>query len=109
MNYTSLVGYAQGAKRLHMHLTEIPDTSTHVLYEHRHQAEEAFFILEGSAEYEFDGQRIVAGPGDVVFIPAGVWHAKVSYRTPTMKYLTIRSVEPEDEPCCCGQDRYQNR
>jgi hypothetical protein len=22
-----------------------------------------------------------------------------------MKYLTIRTVEEEDEPCCCGEDR----
>jgi hypothetical protein len=22
-----------------------------------------------------------------------------------MKYLTIRTVEEDDEPCCCGEDR----
>ena len=47
----------------------------------------------------------VAGPGDVVFIPSGIRHAEITYLTPSMTYLTIRTVEPGDEPCCCGGDR----
>ena len=104
-NYQSLVGFSDGARKLHIHQTEIPDTATHEPYEHEHKAEEVFYILEGSAEYSFGGKTIKAGPGEVVFIPSGVRHAKIKYLTPKMKYLTIRSVEAEDEPCCCGQDR----
>ena len=104
-HYQSLVGFAEGARKLHLHLTEIPDTSLHVLYQHEHKAEEAFFILDGSARYTFDGKTVTAVPGEAVFIPSGVRHAEVEYLTPSMKYLTIRTVEEDDEPCCCGKDR----
>lgn len=105
LDYQSLLGWRDGARRMHIHLTEIPDTSAHASYEHEHVAEEAFYLLEGSAEYTFGGKTITAGPGEVVFIPSGVRHARIRYLTPSMRYLTIRTVESEDEPCCCGEDR----
>jgi len=105
IHYQSLVGHDDGARRLHIHLTEIPDTASHPPYQHEHQAEEVFYILEGAAEYRFGGRTIEAGPGDTVFIPSGVRHAEITYRTPAMRYLTIRTVEEGDEPCCCGKDR----
>ena len=105
IRYKSLLGFRDQAKKLHIHLTEIPDTTLHPPYEHEHVAEEAYYLLEGSAEYCFGGKTVKAGPGDVVFIPSGVRHARITYRTPSMRYLTIRTVEPNDEPCCCGDDR----
>lgn len=105
IHYQSLVGAAQGAKRLHIHRTTIPDTSSHPPYQHEHISEEVFYILEGRAEYRFGDQCVTAGPGETVFIPSGVLHADIIYLTPTMTYLTIRTVEAEDPPCCCGHDR----
>ncbi len=105
IHYQSLVGHAQGARRLHIHRTVIADTSSHPPYQHEHQAEEVFYILEGRAEYRFGGQTVVAGQGEVVFVPSGVRHAEISYLSPSLTYLTIRTVEAGDEPCCCGGDR----
>jgi quercetin dioxygenase-like cupin family protein len=105
IHYQSLIGFREGAKKLHIHRTDIPDTADHPPYQHEHHAEEVFYILEGKAEYRFGGRTIVAGPGEVVFIPSGVRHAAITYLTPTMTYLTIRTVEEGDEPCCCGGDR----
>ncbi|MCB1121216.1 MAG: cupin domain-containing protein [Verrucomicrobiae bacterium] len=105
IHYQSLVGYAEGARKLHIHLTEISDTASHPPYQHEHKAEEVFFILEGAAEYTFAGLTVKAGPGETVFIPSGVRHAEIRYLTPAMRYLTIRTVEDGDEPCCCGADR----
>jgi len=105
ISYESLVGHADGARRMHIHLTKIPDTAAHPPYQHEHKAEEAFYLLEGSAEYTFDGKTITAGPGETVFIPSGIRHAEINYLTPSMRYLTIRTVEEGDEPCCCGKDR----
>jgi mannose-6-phosphate isomerase-like protein (cupin superfamily) len=105
INYQSLVGVPQGARRLHIHRTMIHDTAAHTPYQHEHAAEEVFYILEGRATYRFGGKTIVAGPGDTAFIPSGIRHAEIEYHTPSMTYLTIRTVEPNDEPCCCGQDR----
>lgn len=105
IHYDSLIGHCDGARHLHIHRTVIPDTAAHPPYQHAHQAEEVFYILDGRAEYRFGGRTIVAGPGEVVFIPSGVRHAEITYLTPSMTYLTIRTVEPGDEPCCCGGDR----
>ena len=82
----------------------INDTSRVDHYQHKHKAEEAFYILEGSAAYTFDGTTRQGGPGDLIFIPSGVMHAEIQYLSPSMRYLTIRSVEEGDEPCCCGAD-----
>ena len=101
INYHPLLGCQQGAQRLHIHLTDIPDTGAHVSYEHEHKAEEAVYILEGRAEYTFGGATQLAGPGDLVFFPSGVTHAKVTYLSPSLKYLVIRDVREEDAPCCC--------
>lgn len=109
IHYESLLGHKEGAKRLHVHLTQIPDTASHPPYQHRHDAEEAFYILEGRAEYRFGGTQVIAGPGEIVFIPSGVMHAEITYLTPAMRYLTIRTVEAMDEPCCCGADRAPQR
>ena len=105
IHYHPLLGSKHGARKLHVHLTEIPDTRAHASYEHQHKAEEAVYILEGSAEYTFDGSTVLAGPGDLVFFPSDVPHAKVKYLSPALTYLLIRDVREEDEPCCCGADR----
>jgi quercetin dioxygenase-like cupin family protein len=105
IHYQSLVVHRQGARRLHIQRTTIPDTATHPPYQHEHLSEEVFYILEGRATYRFGGRTITAGPGETVFIPSGVRHAEITYLTPTMTYLTIRTVEAEDAPCCCGEDR----
>ncbi len=105
IKYQSLLGNKQGAQKLHVHLTEIPDTRAHATYQHKHKAEEAVYILEGTAEYVFAGMTVLAVPGDLVFFPPDVLHAKVTYLSPTMKYLLIRNIEVQDEGCCCGEDK----
>jgi uncharacterized cupin superfamily protein len=102
--YRSLLGHKQGAKKVHVHLTEFQAKGPSS-YQHTHAAEEAVYILEGEATYTFGGRTVKASPGKLVFFPAGVEHARVRYLSPTMKYLVVRSVEKGDEPCCCGGDR----
>ena len=42
---------------------------------HRHKVtEEIYFMVEGSAELEIDGERRRVGPGDAALIPAGARH-----------------------------------
>jgi quercetin dioxygenase-like cupin family protein len=42
---------------------------------HRHTIEdELFLVLDGHATFSCDGQLLVAGPGDVVVLPAGLPH-----------------------------------
>jgi len=49
-----------------------PGGSTERHY-HR-EAEEIYFLLEGDAELEVDGERRGVGPGDAVLIAPGAWH-----------------------------------
>lgn len=42
---------------------------------HYHKiSEEFYFLLEGSALMEIDGETREVGPGDAILIPAGAWH-----------------------------------
>jgi quercetin dioxygenase-like cupin family protein len=43
---------------------------------HAHPGEEIAFVIEGTMEYQFEGQRpIVLKQGESLFIPAGVHHS----------------------------------
>ncbi len=103
--YRSLLGYQEGARRIHIHLTELDTLPARVHYQHAHAAEEAVYVIEGRVRYVFAGCTHECGPGDLVFFPPTVMHAEVEYLSPKLKYLVIRSVEPGDPPCCCGKDR----
>lgn len=42
---------------------------------HRHlEEDEAFYILDGAAEFRCDGRAFTAGPGDFVLLPFGLPH-----------------------------------
>lgn len=57
---------------------------------HYHKAsEEFYFILEGAALMEIDGEAREVGPGDGILIPAGCWH-QITARKAT-RFL-----------CCCA-------
>ena len=46
-----------------------------VLPRHRHAHEhEAFDVLSGQGTVWLDGERVAAGPGTLIFVPAGVEH-----------------------------------
>ena len=100
--YDSLVGPEQGARKMHVHVTELDPSGEGWASQHEHLAEEAIYILEGEAEFTFSGKTFRVGPGEAVFFPSGVTHAETKFFTDRMKYLVIRTVEPGDEPCCCG-------
>jgi len=53
------------------------------------RTEEIYFLLEGEAEMEVDGDRRHVGPGDAVLIPAGARHQ-------------IRAETPLRFLCCCA-------
>ena len=57
---------------------------------HYHKiAEEFYFILEGRAAMEIDGETRAAVPGDAILIPPGAWH-------------TIAAEEALRFLCCCA-------
>ncbi len=61
---------------------------------HTHPGEEIIYVLEGTLEYEIEGQspRIVK-PGDVLFVPAGKIHAAKNVGTTNGAELATYVVE----------------
>lgn len=106
--YTSILGHNEGAKRLHLHLTEIvpevtADRSSH--YTHSHVAEEAFYVLEGEATFRLvDGKRTVKA-GEMIFFPSQTTHGEFDINSDHLRYLVLRTIEEDDPPCCCGGDK----
>jgi mannose-6-phosphate isomerase-like protein (cupin superfamily) len=59
---------------------------------HYHRlSEEIYFILEGSATMEIDGETREVGPGDAILIPTGDWHQIRSTGPVKLRFL-----------CCCA-------
>jgi len=57
---------------------------------HYHKdAEEFYFLLEGTGTMEVDGGVVNVGPGDAILIPPGSWHQ-------------ITAHEPLRFLCCCA-------
>lgn len=54
-----------------------------------HDADEAFAILTGDAEFWVAGERFVRGPGEVAFVPRGVEHTFRVVSEIPCRHLTI--------------------
>jgi uncharacterized cupin superfamily protein len=106
--YTPLLGRRDGLLRIHIHETVLvaesaADRRSH--YIHSHSAEEAFYVLEGTAKFfSPDGDRVVT-PGEVIHFPARTAHGDFEMLGDRLRYLVIRTIEDDDPPCCCGGDR----
>jgi quercetin dioxygenase-like cupin family protein len=65
------------------------------LHVHHHE-NETFYMLEGTVRFEMDGKPIIAGPGDVVHVPAGAVHSFVVLSPDGARFLTITDGGFED-------------
>ncbi len=41
---------------------------------HAHESEQMTYVLQGALKFSVDGEEITVREGDVLHIPAGVWH-----------------------------------
>jgi mannose-6-phosphate isomerase-like protein (cupin superfamily) len=53
------------------------------------RSEEIYFLLEGRADMELEGEHRELGPGDAVAIPPGAWHE-------------IKALDALRFLCCCA-------
>jgi len=51
--------------------------------------EQAFFVLQGRAEVEVDGEKSVVGPEDFIFLPPGVMHRVTPLEGPALRVLVL--------------------
>jgi quercetin dioxygenase-like cupin family protein len=70
-----LVGPANGANRLLVSQSEWP--AGFFVGLHRHDGEEAFYVLQGNVRFTVDGKQIHCGPGDTATVPVGAEHGFV--------------------------------
>jgi mannose-6-phosphate isomerase-like protein (cupin superfamily) len=65
---------------------------------HVHEvAEQVYYFISGTGEAECDGQTRTVGPGDVMFVPAGVRHGLVSTGEDALCFVVVTSP-PNDIP-----------
>jgi len=62
---------------------------TATLRHYHKDAEEFYFLLDGTGTMEVDGEVVNVGPGDAILIPPGSWHQ-------------ITAHEPLRFLCCCA-------
>ncbi len=55
------------------------------------ESEEMYYVVEGSAEMEVDGERAAVRAGDAILIPPGAWHV-----------IRASSDGPLRILCCCA-------
>ena len=65
-----------------------PQKATHL--PHRHEEDEFFFVLEGTAEFYLDGETAVAGPYTSFYCPSNSEHGIRNVGDVELKYLVIQ-------------------
>jgi uncharacterized RmlC-like cupin family protein len=85
-----------GSEMIRLKITEYQPGFTHKLHMHPSQ-EEVIFVLEGRGITETREDKIEIGPGSVVFVPAGVYHATVNLSTTEPLRAVIVKSPPDDE------------
>lgn len=58
---------------------------------HKHGYTELHCVESGTFEYVIDGQRLIAGPGDLVVIPAGAFHSKRAQNTDEFRVCVFQA------------------
>ncbi len=63
---------------------------------HVHQRDQVLHILQGQGIVATETEKRVVTPGDVITIPAGVWHWHGATRDSAMCHLSIKQPGPTD-------------
>ncbi len=69
---------------------------------HRHEHEQASFVLSGSLEFTLPGQKVKVNQGQVLVVPSNVEHSALAVE-PT---VTLDIFSPIREDWLAGQDSY---
>ncbi|MHB8909559.1 MAG: cupin domain-containing protein [Syntrophales bacterium] len=85
-----------GSEMIRFKITEYQPGFTHKLHMHPAQ-EEVIFVLEGRGITETREDKIEIGPGSVVFVPAGVYHATLNLSSTEPLRAVIVKSPPDDE------------
>ena len=85
------------SKKLKVNITKYLPGYVHKLHAHPDQ-EEVIYVLSGRGITETQEGRKEIGPGSIVFIPAGVYHATLnSSQTESLKAIIIKAPQEGEE------------
>ncbi|MGG5485529.1 cupin domain-containing protein [Gaetbulibacter sp. PBL-D1] len=72
-----------------------PHKATHE--PHKHEEDEFFFVLEGTAEFFLNGETVVAGPYTSFYCPPNSLHGIRNVGDTELKYLVIKKYNLSDK------------
>jgi quercetin dioxygenase-like cupin family protein len=79
---------------IHIHITEFAPGVSHRHKPHTHDHDEIILILEGKAREGEGPDSVEAGPGQVLYIPAGVEHGTGNIGDGILKLMVILPSTP---------------
>ncbi len=88
-----------GAVGICLHLSVIPPGARAKAHLHAHH-ETAIYVLDGEVDTWFGAgldQRITAGPGDFIYIPAGMPHLPVNRSASRPVTVVLARTDPNDQ------------
>jgi len=75
-------------QKFRLHISEtVPGTSSHP--PHTHEGAEAFYVLEGHATVEVEGEQYSLGPNEAILVDATKLHGIVNTGATSLRYLVI--------------------
>lgn len=80
-------------------------------FHHHPKMEEILYILSGTAEQWVEGQKTVMGPGDSVYLPAGLVHGTYNAGKEILDFLAILSPAKSEGPMTvevCNQEPWKS-
>jgi quercetin dioxygenase-like cupin family protein len=56
---------------------------------HKHDFDEAFYVLEGELTFQVEEEVFTAGSGELIFAPGGIVHAVANHSGEVARYLLV--------------------
>jgi len=85
---TLLVHAGMGAGKFAMHLNVLrPGTKGQ--YHYHQEAENAYLVLAGTGKVVVEGEEVIVGPDQVLFIPPGIKHSVENIGTDLLRLIEI--------------------
>ena len=95
----NLVGQQTGTTSCSVHHVCTPPGGASPSGRHVHEVDQMVYIIEGTMEFDIDGETFQAGPGGLIVMPAGVPHIHWNAGTEHSIHLAINAPAPDlDEP-----------
>jgi quercetin dioxygenase-like cupin family protein len=68
--------------------------------------EQAFFVLQGKAEVEIEGEKKVVGPDDFIFLPPGTIHRVTPLKGPPLRLFILYAPPLSSKnPSTCEEEK----